>query len=383
MQAPFASHVFSSPDDAVLWIGLVVIVLVLFGLAVYLITCAATGRIRQAPKISGVHVANAALSLLVVGVVIFVLWQKESVIKAIETGSTKVSDLQGTDLDASGFNASMARHFQTKVLRDIKDYEIAKLFGPLEEIDSSAAAKLIDVVVRGSHPASPPSGLVFGLCIFGVLAIGVLAARSDEEMKITEVLKKLVPPSVCAALLLVSLSAGNPAGVARSVKAALRDFDPAEAAEPISHLLTQALRCPGTCFSGERPPAAAGVTKTSISPPPENRSVGGQVLGDRSERRSVRVEVHLQADDSPGCSPSPWGRVVIPEAHLLCIMKQGIDTKCSRTVPFDGIVHVTARPEETNTFSKWNGDCKGPNPACELRMDSDRRIEASFCQSIR
>ena len=72
--------------------------------------------------------------------------------------------------------------------------------------------------------------------------------------------------------------------------------------------------------------------------------------------------------------PERGGRVAGVDPALEC------STTCTRTFAHGTVVNLRAEPAAGYGFVRWSGGapCVGTNPACEVRMDGDRAVTASF-----
>ncbi len=51
---------------------------------------------------------------------------------------------------------------------------------------------------------------------------------------------------------------------------------------------------------------------------------------------------------------------------------------CSGIYAEGDIVELTAEPDPGHTFAGWEGDCLGSDPTCEIKMDMDKEVTATF-----
>lgn len=53
-------------------------------------------------------------------------------------------------------------------------------------------------------------------------------------------------------------------------------------------------------------------------------------------------------------------------------------SNCATTFPQNSVVNLTATPSGNYFFSSWGGACTGDSPECNLTMDGDKNVTASF-----
>ena len=93
--------------------------------------------------------------------------------------------------------------------------------------------------------------------------------------------------------------------------------------------------------------------------------------------------------------PDATGDTSLPVEHSLTVTKAGTGSgvvrstdgliscgaDCSESYPEGTVVTLTAQPGKGSAFTSWSGDCSGTGISCQVTMDAERAVTATFTAS--